>query len=395
MNVAFIPVRGGSKSIPMKNIKLIAGKPLVYWVAKAACDCLEIDAVYVSSDSEAICDTVASFGFDKLEIIGRSSESVTDTASTEISMLEFASRHMFDNIALIQATSPLLTASDLTKGFAALLGADSVLSVVNQKRFTWRKETTGFAVPSNYDYLHRPLRQDFEGYLVENGAFYITRRDALLSSKCRISGKIRTVEMPLESYIEIDEPEDWVIVEALLKRQAVVSNNVCIKMFLTDCDGTLTDGGMYYGPDGEMLKKFNTRDGAGLRMLKERGIITGIITGEISDIVRKRAKKIGVDEVLTGIDDKRNAINKLCVKYNISLSETAYIGDDINDLDALKIVGFSFCPANSISEVKIATNYTTKSYGGAGAVREAAEFVLSRLCENGTYKRKTMHGDGC
>ena len=115
MNVAFIPVRGGSKSIPLKNIKPICGKPLVYWTVKAACGCKYIDRVYIATDSDKIRETVEEFKsgvesdvFSKAEVIGRSAESASDTASTEFAMLEFASNYEFDNIVLVQATSPLL-----------------------------------------------------------------------------------------------------------------------------------------------------------------------------------------------------------------------------------------------------------------------------------------------
>lgn len=120
MNVALIPVRGGSKSIPLKNIKPINGKPLVYWTVRAACGCQFIDRVYVTTDCEKIRDTVERFKegaesdvFDKVCVIGRSADSASDTASTESVMLEFAHKYKFDNIVLIQATSPLLNSDDL------------------------------------------------------------------------------------------------------------------------------------------------------------------------------------------------------------------------------------------------------------------------------------------
>ena len=146
MNVAFIPVRGGSKSIPLKNIKTLAGKPLVYWTIKAAVECSNIDLIYVATDSEKIKDTVLGLNFDKVKVIGRGKETSTDTASTESVMLEFAEKYKFDKICLIQATSPLLTSKDLKKGFSVLKEADSVLSVVRQKRFIWKQDME-FATP--------------------------------------------------------------------------------------------------------------------------------------------------------------------------------------------------------------------------------------------------------
>jgi N-acylneuraminate cytidylyltransferase len=221
MNVAFIPVRGGSKSIPMKNICEIAGRPLVYWTAKAACDCDDIDIVYISTDSDIIKATVEEFGLGKIKVIGRSKENASDTASTESVMLEFANQYEFDNIVLIQATSPLLTKKDLNEGFELfrIPDTDSVMSVVRQKRFLWKVDENGYAVPLNYDPLNRPRRQEFNGYLVENGAFFITGKSRLLESKNRMSGNIRVCEMDELSYFEIDEPSDWVIIEQLLKNR--------------------------------------------------------------------------------------------------------------------------------------------------------------------------------
>ena len=299
-------------------------------------------------------------------------------ATTESAMLEFAEKYEFDNIVLIQATSPLLTAKDITNGIEALSHSDSVLSVVRQKRFLWEQDD--YAKPLNYDYMSRPRRQDFHGFLVENGAFYMTSREALLRTKCRISGNIKAVEMSEESYIEIDEKEDWVIAETLLRRRNRKRKRMKkVKMFLTDCDGTLTDGSMYYTADGDAMKRFHTYDGVGLRLLKERGIITGIVTSENSEIVRKRGEKLGVDEILTGIQDKVKAVKKLCEKYGIVPEEVAYMGDDWNDAALLKEVGMAVCPANAIPEIQEMAMYVTKCSGGNGAVREAAEYLLTQI----------------
>lgn len=221
MNVAFIPVRGGSKSIPLKNIKEICGKPLVYWTVKAACECEFIDKVFVSTDSEQIRNVVDSFKFEKVECIDRSPETACDTASTESAMIEFAERIDFDNIVLIQATSPMLTHDDLNNGFALFNSEKdlSVLSVVNTKRFMWEIGDDGFARPFNYDYMNRPRRQEYEGQYVENGAFYITSREKFMTSKNRISGKIKPCVMDEMSYYEIDEPSDWMIIEHLMKNR--------------------------------------------------------------------------------------------------------------------------------------------------------------------------------
>lgn len=388
MNVAFIPVRGGSKSIQLKNIKPIAGQPLVYWTLRAACECACIDRAYVATDSEKIKETVESFKqgrdaalFEKMFVIGRSAESASDTASTESAMLEFAHSVDFDNVVLIQATSPLLSAEDLNRGFAAYAeqGTDSVLSVVRQKRFHWATDENGFAHPMNYDVFNRPRRQEFDGYLVENGAFYITSKDRLLATGNRVSGNIKAVEMNEDTFFEIDEPSDWVIIEALMKKNGRTASEPVpkIKLLLTDCDGCLTDGGMYYSEHGDELKKFNTRDGMAFAMLRARGILTGIVTSETVELNQRRAEKLKIDIYEAGCKDKAASIRRICAEKGIRPEQVAYVGDDLNDLEAMQTVGFSCCPADAIEAVKEVADYVAQAAGGRGVIREVAEQILS------------------
>lgn len=380
MRVAFIPVRGGSKSIPLKNIKIMNGKPLVYWTVKAAVDCVGIDKVYVATDSEKIRETVEAFVMDKVEVITRSAESASDTASTEFAMLEFAEKYEFDSIVLIQATSPLLSSEDLDRGcrLFAEPETDSVLSVVRQKRFHWKENADGFAYATNYDVFHRPRRQEFEGYLVENGAFYITSKKLLMESKNRISGNIKACEMREESFIEIDEPQDWIILESLMKkRENTQKAKKTIRLVATDCDGVLTDGGMYYSESGDELKKFNTLDGMGFELLRNHGIKTAIITGESTELVKRRAQKLKVDDLIMGEKDKLGALKRLCEKYEISLEEAAYIGDDIFDIPAIEACGYGCAPQNALDEVKESAKFVTKLSGGKGCLREMVKKLES------------------
>lgn len=383
MNVAFIPVRGGSKSIPLKNIKEICGKPLVYWTVKAACGCTAIDKVYVATDHEKIREAVNSFEFDKVEVIDRSAESASDTASTESAMLEFAQKYEFDNIVLIQATSPLLKAEDLEKGFELFLqpDCDSVLSVVPQKRFYWAYNEDGTVEPSNYDVYHRPRRQDFDGSLTENGAFYITSKDDLIRTGNRVSGRMKAVEMCEDSFFEIDEPSDWIIIEALMKKNGMLENTLPdlskIQMLLTDSDGCLTDGGMYYTENGDEIKKFSALDGKGLSMLREAGIKIGIVTGEDRKLVERRAQKLHMDVLKMGIVDKLPVVEAIAKEYEIPLENICYIGDDLADIPVLKAVGFGCSVANGRPEVKAVAKYVSKTTGGSGAVREITDMIIA------------------
>jgi N-acylneuraminate cytidylyltransferase len=277
-----------------------------------------------------------------------------------------------------------LKSKDLNKGLQKFNAEkfDSILSVVRQKRFLWSEIGSSQAAAAiNYNPLARPRRQDFSGFFVENGAFYITSKERLLASECRISGKIGLVEMPEETYFEIDEPSDWLIVEQLLKKSVRVENDLTnklekIKCFLTDCDGVLTDSGMYYSENGEELKKFNTKDGMGLKILKENGIITGIITGESVDLVRRRAEKLGVDILYLGAKNKAKVLKEICANYNLTFEEIAYVGDDINDLEVIKEVGFGCTVHDGMDILRNSADYVTKAKGGHGAVRELVELIM-------------------
>ncbi len=392
--IAFIPVRGGSKSIPLKNIRKIHGRPLVYWVLDAAVKCAKIDRVYLCTDSKIISDKIEEYICqnnckEKLRCIDRPPETATDNASTESALVYFGQQYAdFNHIILIQATSPLLTADDLTNAIAnyELNGYDSLLSVVRQKRFCWTKGTDGFS-PINYNVNSRPRRQEFDGYLVENGAFYINTRENLLRDKCRLSGKIGVYEMSEDAYFEIDEPSDWVIIEQLLKNRTghnadLESKLSRIKMLLTDCDGVLTDGGMYYSENGDELKKFNTKDGNGIQMLRNHGIFTGIITGESVKLNLRRAEKLKIDEIHIGVQDKAEVVGSILEKYNLSWDEVAYIGDDTNDLSVMKKVGLSCCPNDAAECVRRTADYISPFNGGAGVVRDVAEKILSRIIPN-------------
>ena len=379
---AFIPVRGGSKSIPLKNITPFCGKPLVCWNIEALENCAEVDRIVVATDSDEIENTVGKFNYKKTKIYRRSKENASDTASTESVMLEYINvAQMSDDeiFMLVQATSPLTQTEDFTGGLKMYSSGqyDSILTCVRNYRFFWNPDGTS----KNYDYKNRPRRQNFDGMLMENGAFYINTIVNIKTSGNRLSGKIGIYEMPEYTAAEIDEPDDWIVLENLMRRHILNKQNVPqkIKLFLTDVDGTLTDGGMYYSESDDELKKFNTRDGMGFQLLREKGIKTGIITSENTKIVEKRAKKLKIDFLVQG---KRNggkleAVRQICNELNISMKEIAYIGDDINDIELLSEVGLAACPADACAEVKAVTGILVmQKNGGDGCVREMVEKIV-------------------
>ena len=150
-----------------------------------------------------------------------------------------------------------------------------------------------------------------------------------------------------------------------------------IKLIGTDIDGVWTDARMYVTPEGEWMKAFSTYDGMATAMLKKGGIIVAILTGENSDIVIARAEKLNIDEVYVDEHEKLKRLTYLSKKYEISMDEVAYIGDDINDLEVLKAVGFSALAGNSPIQDQFTPDYITTRHGGNGAFREFADIILN------------------
>lgn len=150
-----------------------------------------------------------------------------------------------------------------------------------------------------------------------------------------------------------------------------------IKIFLTDVDGVLTDAGMYYTESGDELKKFNTHDGMGLKLLREAGIKTGIITTENTRLVERRAAKLKVDYLYQGVYPKVQAALEICAREGIAMEEVAYIGDDVNCLELLSSVGLPACPADALPKVKAIPGIRIlEKRGGEGAVREFIDWIM-------------------
>lgn len=382
--VAFIPVRGGSKSIPLKNIKLLCGKPLVCWSIEALENCDKIDEIIIATDSEKIKEVVNKYDYKKVKIYDRDAENACDTASTESVMLEYINKGYLNNddiFMLVQATSPLTE----TKHFSEALdlyftkGYDSILSVVRTYRFFWDENGNSL----NYDYKHRPRRQDFNGIFVENGAFYINNVFNIKNYKNRLSGKIGIYEMPEYTEVEIDEPSDFIKIEEIIKKKGLNKIKPQIKLFVSDIDGTLTDGGMYYSDNNIELKKFNTRDGMAFKFLKDYGVKTALITSENTKINENRGNKLHIDYLIQNAfgETKLLALTHLIDTLNIDLSEVAYIGDDINCKEILNSVGYAACPNDAVNEIKnISGIHIMNKKGGEGCVREFVdEIIIKRL----------------
>ena len=151
-----------------------------------------------------------------------------------------------------------------------------------------------------------------------------------------------------------------------------------IKMLVMDVDGTLTDGRIYIGPTGEVMKAFDVKDGYAIaHILPKEGITPVIITGRSSEIVKYRAGELKIKELYQGIGDKLAKLKEVAASYGVQAEEIAYIGDDVNDIDCMKYCGIAACPADALNEAKACADYICKCDGGRGALREFVGFLLN------------------
>lgn len=214
-NIVLIPLRGGSKGIKNKNLKLFNGKALCSYVIESSLNCEDIDETWVSTEDQKIKDFIKE-NHPKVKVFDRDPLFSTDTASTESVINEFLTIKSINkeyNVVLLQATSPLTSSFMITQAINQYKRnkLDSLLSVVQFKRFFWSDKGESL----NYDYRNRPRRQDFKGELMENGALYIFNVNGFILSSNRLFGKIGTYIMPDNTSIELDEENDWIILEKL------------------------------------------------------------------------------------------------------------------------------------------------------------------------------------
>lgn len=149
-----------------------------------------------------------------------------------------------------------------------------------------------------------------------------------------------------------------------------------VRALITDVDGVLTDGGMYFDGHGQALKRFSVKDGYIVGPMQRSGVLMAWVTGDDSDITRARAAKMGIDELCSGVEDKGQCVRQLLARHGIMPEEAIFIGDDLSDLPAMEEVGFSACPADASEPVLQRVDLVTSRKGGEGAVREVCDLIL-------------------
>ena len=163
-------------------------------------------------------------------------------------------------------------------------------------------------------------------------------------------------------------------------RKKILKKLKNIRLLISDVDGVLTDGGMYYSEKGEILKKFNAKDGMGVEILLRSKVKTILLTRENSSIVKKRGAKIKAAATYIGTFNKELQLHKICKKFQVSPTEIAYIGDDLNDSEIMKLVGFAATPSDGIKDLRKIVDYVCRNNGGNGAFREIADLIVLSRC---------------
>jgi len=382
--IAIIPARGGSKGIPKKNIINFCEKPLLAWTIEQALRSRLIKDVYVSSDADNILNISKNCG---AKIIKRPKVLALDNSSSEealrhaITFIERSTGEKIDTVVFLQATSPLRTTKDIDSAIKFFISkkADSLFSAAILENFCVWKYCNNKLRSLTYDYQDRGRRQDRQPLYLENGSIYIFKPEVLNKYNNRLGGKIAIYTMDYWKSYEIDTVKDIEICEyfmrnKILKNQSRI-NIKDIQLIVYDFDGVMTDNKVIVFENGKESIVANRSDGLGIEVLKKKGIEQIILSTETNNVVRARAKKLGLP-VIYACEDKKKVLMEYCKKKGYNLSKVVYIGNDINDLQVMKIVGYPIAPADAHAKIRRIAKIVTKARGGNGVIREIVDFII-------------------
>lgn len=376
--VAIIPARGGSKGVPGKNIRRVGGVPLVGRAVLAARDARLVDSVFVSTDAPEVAEIAHSFG---AGVIERPDDLATDTSSSESALLHALDELENDDVrpdilVFLQATSPFISPDDLDDAIERVtLGeSDVVFSAVETHAFLWSATDEG-AAAINHDASARPRRQDRDPQYQETGAFYVMRVDGFRRTGHRFFGRIGMGAVHPATALEIDTETE---LDAAVRLPAPIrpGNRLDVDAVVTDFDGVHTDNRVHVGEDGTESVVAHRGDGLGISLLRDAGIPVLILSTEVNPVVAARAGKLGVD-VLQGVANKDAALRSWASGLRVPLARIAYLGNDVNDLGCLELVGWPVVVADAHRDVMSAARVVLSRNGGDGAVRELADLVLT------------------
>ncbi|SPL89296.1 N-acetylneuraminate synthase [[Actinomadura] parvosata subsp. kistnae] len=370
--LAVVPARGGSAGVPLKNLALVGGVPLVTRAVRACLRAELVDQVVVSTDHDGIAETARQAG---ALVVERPAELSGATASSESAVLHALDALGADPevVVLVQATSAFIDPADLSAAVRKVLDgeADSVVSGLPTHEFLWTATGAGI----NHDPAVRQRRQDRAPEFRENGAFYVMRTAGLREHGHRFFGEIAVQPVPTKHAIEIDNPEDLELVRALAPF-IDQPEPIDVDAVITDFDGVHTDDRAYVDSDGREMVLVSRSDGMGVSLLKRSGVKVLIMSTEHNPVVAARARKLGVP-VLQGLADKRTVLRDWLRIEGLDPARVAYVGNDVNDLGPMAEVGWPVATPDAHPRVRAAARVVLTSAGGSGAVRELCDRVVA------------------
>ncbi|MDO2934271.1 acylneuraminate cytidylyltransferase [Paeniglutamicibacter sulfureus] len=381
--LVIIPARGGSKGIPLKNLRRIGGQTLLARAIESAFATPSVLDVVVSTDHPDIKAEALANG---ATVIDRPAEIAGDTASSESVLLHaLGTLDVLPQITVfIQCTSPVIDPADLQAAITTVASgaADVSFAVVPDHGFHWSCDETGAAQASGHDAARRPRRQDREPRFRETGAFYVMDTAGFLEAEHRFFGSLALAQVPEDHGIDIDTEADLALAQWRLTHNTPVAG-IDVDALVTDFDGVHTPDTAYLGQDGSESVRVSRSDGMGISLLKKAGIHLLILSTETNPVVTARATKLGV-EVAQAVSDKATVLNQWIADRGLDPERVAYLGNDVNDLDAMNQVGWPLTVADAQDSVHLAARHRLSRLGGRGAVREAADLILAGTTSQNT-----------
>jgi N-acylneuraminate cytidylyltransferase len=381
--IAIIPARGGSKTIPGKNLINFAGKPLLAWtIEQARSSCLIFD-VCVTSDSSEILNVAKEYGASTIMWPKRIAG---DRTSSESALLHAMKNLKVkpDYIVFLQASAPLRKAADINNAINKIIrdGADSLLSLTQVQEFIWYKTARGFK-SLTFDSKNRKRRQDIKPIYYENGSIYIFKPRVLEKYGNHLAGKISVYMMEPWQRADIDGclTLRWceqLFCDYILQSSSKAISRSGVELIVYDFDGVMTDNKVIIDRFGNETVKTNRSDGLAVSKIRDMGIKQLILSLEKNPIVKKRSKKLGL-VCLQGQEDKKKVLKEYLTLNNIDRNKVVFIGNDINDAEVMSYVGYPIAPNDACTCVKKIAKIITKAKGGDGVVREMLNILKNNL----------------
>jgi YrbI family 3-deoxy-D-manno-octulosonate 8-phosphate phosphatase len=384
--IAVIPARGGSQGVPLKNLEPVGGRSLLMRAVAACLQSALIDEVVVSSDHAGIQEEARRAG---ARVVVRPPAIAGNTASSESAVLHALTEVQGDGPApevtvLVQCTSPFMDPDDLDSAVARVLAgeADCAFSAVESHAFLWKYAPEGL-VGINHDSSFRPRRQDRDVEFRETGAFYAMRTDGLRRYGRRFFGTLVAQRVNDDHAMEIDTVDDLHMARlraAVLEEQERIDGLPVIDVdaLVTDFDGVHTDDRVYLSQDGVESVQVSREDGMGIALARRAGLKLLILSTEVNPVVAARAAKLQM-AVMHGQSDKGQALKEWMAEEGLDPNRVAYLGNDVNDLGCLRMVGWPIAVADAHPDVEAVARLKLTRRGGSGAVRELCELVVAAV----------------